>query len=319
MPPLSGQDLVDAGWQPGPKFPALLAAAAAYEDRGIRDPAYLMKLLERDFGKEDPKLRPRDEALPFSEAIAATCALDEKNIAGVRRYMEQLMRTPVIEAGAVMPDACPAGSAEATIPVGGAIAVKNAILPAAHSADICCSMFATVFQCESTTAKMLDALMDSTRFGFGGRREEDRVDHTVLYEPVWSNPFLSGLEEHASRHLADQGDGNHFAYLGKLRVTAALIDSLSAAGHDEIARGLRDAAGGAIDPTDGVTYYTLVTHHGSRGLGAQLYKRGHKAALRETARIATDIPSAAAWLDAGHLQGRGPGHAGHPGSAAAAI
>ena len=118
MPPLSGQDLVDAGWQPGPKFPALLAAAAAYEDRGIHDPAYLMKLLERDFGKEDPKLRPRDEALPFSEAIAATCALDEKNIAGVRRYMEQLMRTPVIEAGAVMPDACPAGSAEATIPVG---------------------------------------------------------------------------------------------------------------------------------------------------------------------------------------------------------
>ncbi len=297
MPPLTGQDLVDAGWQPGPKFPALLAAAAAYEERGIHDPAYLMKLLERDFGKEDPKLRPRDEALPFSEAIAATCALDEKNIAGVRRYMEQLMRTPVIEAGAVMPDACPAGSAEATIPVGGAIAVKNAILPAAHSADICCSMFATVFQCESTTAKMLDALMDSTRFGFGGRREEDRVDHPVLYEPVWSNPFLSGLEEHAARHLADQGDGNHFAYLGKLRVTSAAIDSLAAAGHDEIARGLRDAAGGAIAATDGVTYYTLVTHHGSRGLGAQLYKRGHKAALRETARIATGIPPAAAWLD----------------------
>lgn len=297
MPPLSGQDLVDAGWPPGPKFPTLLAAAAAYEERGIHDPAYLMKLLERDFGKEDPKLRPRDEALPFSEAIAATCALDEKNIAGVRRYMEQLMRTPVIEAGAVMPDACPAGSAEATIPVGGAIAVKNAILPAAHSADICCSMFATVFQCESSTAKMLDALMDSTRFGFGGRREEDRVDHPVLYESVWSNPFLTGLEEHAARHLADQGDGNHFAYLGKLRVTSAAIDSLAAAGHDEIARGLRDAAGGAIATTDGVTYYTLVTHHGSRGLGAQLYKRGHKAALRETARIATGIPPAAAWLD----------------------
>lgn len=297
MPLLTGQDLVDAGWQPGPKFPALLAAAAAYEERGIHDAAYLMKLLERDFGKEDPKLRLRDEALPFSEAITATCELDERNIAGVRRFMGQLLRTPVIEAGAVMPDACPAGSAEATIPVGGAIAVNQAILPAAHSADICCSMFATVFQCEATTAKMLDALMESTRFGFGGRREEDRVDHPVLYEPVWSNPFLSGLEEHAARHLADQGDGNHFAYLGKLRVTKAFIDSLTTAGHEGIARALRDAARGRIDETDGITFYTLVTHHGSRGLGAQLYKRGHKAAIRETSRLATGIPPAAAWLD----------------------
>jgi len=297
MPPLTGQDLVDAGWQPGPKFPALLAAAAAYEERGIHDPAYLVKLLERDFGKEDPKIRLRDEAIPFSEAIKATCALDEKNIAGVRRFMSQLLRTPVIEAGAVMPDACPAGSAEATIPVGGAIAVKNAILPTAHSADICCSMFATVFQGESTTAKMLDALMDSTRFGFGGRPEEDRVDHPVLRESIWSNPFLNGLEEHAARHLADQGDGNHFASLGKLRVTRAFIESLGSAGHDDIARALHDAVTGHIDETDGVTFYTLVTHHGSRGLGAQLYTRGHKAAIRETNRIATGIPPAAAWLD----------------------
>ncbi len=35
-----------------------------------------------------------------------------------------------------MPDACPAGAGEAVIPVGGAIAVKNAIIPAAHSADV---------------------------------------------------------------------------------------------------------------------------------------------------------------------------------------
>lgn len=294
---ITGQHLIEAGWQPGPRFSDLLEAAAAFEAKGIHDPAYLIKLLERDFGKEDLKVKLRDKSLSFSEAIEATCELDEKNIAAVRRFMGQLLRTPVIEAGAVMPDACPAGAAEATIPVGGAIAVKNAILPAAHSADICCSMFASVFQCEATTAKMLDAVLDSTRFGFGGRREEDRVDHPVLHESVWSNPFLTGLEEHAARHLADQGDGNHFAYLGKLRVTKAFIESLSSAGHDEIARALHDAVPGTLDEKDGFTFYTLVTHHGSRGLGAQLYKRGHKAAIRETNRIATSIPAAAAWLD----------------------
>jgi hypothetical protein len=147
MPLITGQTLIEAGWIPGPKFPALLAAAADYESRGIHDVSYLLKLLKRDFDKDVPRLRLRDEPVAFTEAIAATCDLDEANLAGVRRFMDQLLRVPVIESGAVMPDACPAGAATATIPVGGAIAVKNAILPAAHSADICCSMHASLFRC----------------------------------------------------------------------------------------------------------------------------------------------------------------------------
>ena len=209
MPLVTGQDLIDAGWQPGPQFPELLSLALGYEERGITDPAYILKLLERDFPKEDPKLTMRDEAIPFSEAIEATCEADEKNIGAVRRFMGQLLKTPIIEAGTVMPDACPAGAAEATIPVGGAIAVKNAILPAAHSADVCCSMYATVFRGGESTSAIFDALMDSTRFGYGGRKPEDRVHHPVIDEPVWSNKFLSGLQEHAAMHIADQGDGNH--------------------------------------------------------------------------------------------------------------
>ncbi|MDF1657709.1 MAG: RtcB family protein [Verrucomicrobiales bacterium] len=293
----SGKDLIDGGWPESPKFKELLEAARMLENRGITDPAYILKLLERDFEKEDPKLVMREVPLPFSEAIEATCDLDAKNIDGVRRFMNQLLRTPVIERGAVMPDACPAGAAEATIPVGGAISVKNAILPAAHSADICCSMYASIFECGESTSAMLDAVMESTRFGFGGRKPEDRVHHPVLEETVWSNPFLSGLEEHAAMHLADQGDGNHFAYLGKIRATRAFVEALTDAGHDKIARDLHDRAGDRLDDTDGVTFFTLVTHHGSRGLGAHLYKRGHKAAIKETSRIAKGIPKAAAWLD----------------------
>ncbi|MCB1233538.1 MAG: RtcB family protein, partial [Verrucomicrobiae bacterium] len=159
------------------------------------------------------------------------------------------------------------------------------------------SMYATVFRCGETTAAMLDALTASTRFGFGGRKHEDRHFHPVLEESVWSNKFLHGLEEHAAMHLADQGDGNHFAYLGKLRVNRAFTESLGAAGHESVAKPLHDAAGTALDDTDGATFYTLVTHHGSRGLGAQVYKRGHQAAIRETARVAQGIPKAAAWLD----------------------
>lgn len=304
MPLISGKDLIEAGWPPGPQFPEWLAAAAAYEARGIGDPAYILKLLDRDYARPSPRLRMRDEPLAFAEAIEATNEADEENIASVRRFMRQLMRTPVIESGAVMPDACPAGAAEATIPVGGAIAARGAILPAAHSADICCSMYATFFRSAQETGALLDALTASTRFGFGGRKPEDQVVHPVLDEPVWSNPYLRGLERHAAMHLADQGDGNHFAYLGRLRVTRGVIDALAAAGRDELARPLRDAVGSDLDDPDGVTFLALVTHHGSRGLGAQVYKRGHQAAIRETDRIAEGIPKAAAWLDIATDAGR---------------
>lgn len=304
MPLITGQHLVEAGWIPGPKFPALLAAAADYESRGIHEVSYILKLLRRDFDKDVPRIRLREEPIAFTEAIEATCELDKENLAAVRRFMGQLLRVPVVEAGAVMPDACPAGAAPATIPVGGAIAVRNAILPAAHSSDICCSMHASVFRCGDSTAKMLDDLIASTRFGFGGRKEEDRVDHPVLYESVWSNPFLRGLEDHAAKHLADQGDGNHFAYLGRLRLTRPFVVSLENAGYDDIARALRDAAGSRLDDPDGETFCVLVTHHGSRGLGAQVFARGHKAAMRETGKIADGIPDPAAWLDATTPEGQ---------------
>lgn len=294
---ITGKDLLEAGWSEGPALKNLLESAKALESKGITDPAYIIKLLERDFEKVDPTLRMREKALPFSEAIEATSKLEEKNLESVRKFMGELMRCPVVESGAIMPDSCPAGFSEATIPVGGAIETRNALLPAAHSADICCSMYASVFECNESTKRMMDALVESTRFGYGGRKDEDRVDHPVLHESIWSNRYLKGLEEYAAKHIADQGDGNHFAYLGKIRVTRGLVAALAEAGHDETARSLRDRAGNRIDDASGVEFFTLVTHHGSRGLGAHLYKRGHKAAIKETSRIAKGIPKAAAWLD----------------------
>ena len=68
---------------------------------------------------------------------------EEANVKAVFTAMDQLMRTPTLVAGAVMPDACPTG--DATIPVGGVVVAENAIHPGFHSADICCSVMATDF------------------------------------------------------------------------------------------------------------------------------------------------------------------------------
>ena len=289
-------DLIDAGWPRSALFAELIAAARSYEERGVRDKAYILKLLERDFPKPDPKLSMRSRPLPWTEAIQATSPADEENIASVRRYMKQLMKVPVIEAGSIMPDSCPAGSAEASIPVGGAVATKNAIIPSAHSSDICCSMYATFFECSKPISEMLDDLTDSTRFGPGGRSADDLVADPVIEEDVWDNKFLSGLQRHAAIHMADQGDGNHFAYLGKISVTSEWTSRLREAGHQDVAEGL-EGTRSSLEKNEAKELLVLVTHHGSRGLGAHVYKRGQKAAIRETERVANGIPKAAAWLD----------------------
>ncbi len=291
---LTESDLLLAGWLHGPQLTAMLAAVDAMESRGIRDPAYALKLLRRDFPAPEQKLRLRPEPAPLAAAIVAITPSDVENIETVRRCMEELLRVPVIQRGAIMPDACPVGPAAASIPVGGAVAAEKAIIPGAHSEDVCCSLYATFYQTSAEVSTQLDALMASTRFGAGGRKEEDWVPHPVLQEEVWDNPFLQGLERHAAMHLADQGDGNHFAWLGQVSFDPDQIRALAAAGHAALATSLSSHDG---------AWNVLVTHHGSRGLGAHVFKRGQKAAEKQTAKIAAGMPTAACWLDADSEEG----------------
>jgi RNA-splicing ligase RtcB len=135
--------------------------------------------------------------------------------------------------------------------------------------------------------------MAATRFGPGGRAEQDRVPHPVLREDIWQNPFLQGLERHAAMHLADQGDGNHFAFLGEMSFSPSQETSLRHAGHDDLAERLAASA----------RWQVLVTHHGSRGLGAHLFRRGQIAAAKHTAKVAAGMPAPACWLDAQSEEG----------------
>jgi hypothetical protein len=281
----SGRVLVEWGWRSGPHFKPAIAEGQRLLEAGrsmeeIRNALEVFRL--------PPKLQMRDTPLPLGEAIEAETDLDRENIEKVRKYMRHLLQVPVVKAGAVMPDACPAGSQAATITVGGAIAVENALIPAAHSADVCCSMFCTIFEASESPSEILDAIQDATRFGAGGRSEDSLVDHPVIHEDIWDNPFLSGLERYARIHMADQGDGNHFAYLGRVSFSQQQITNICRSG---VFGNIR-----SLDIRPGRIYYAIVTHHGSRGLGAQLYKRGKKCAAMHTKRIAEGIPEAAHWI-----------------------
>jgi tRNA-splicing ligase RtcB (3'-phosphate/5'-hydroxy nucleic acid ligase) len=284
MSDINGKVLLGWGIPPGPKFKDALALArnlAAMAKPMAEIQSATMAAFPR------PVFIQRKPRGAYGVAIAAENAEDEANIALVKRHMDDLMRCPVLEHGAIMPDACPSGAALGTIPVGGAV-VSRGIHPAFHSADICCSMYATVFPDGGDTRTIMDALQSSTRFGPGARAPVDHVADAITDEiEDTRNPYLTQLSGRAKAQLADQGDGNHFAYLGSLAVTPTLVETMRQNGQTLLATALEGRA----------RVNVIVTHHGSRDLGAQVYKRGIVTAAAQTQKLSPDTPPQQAWID----------------------
>ncbi len=291
---IKARDLIAAGWHEGRRLGPALRRARDLEAGGLAR-AEVLAALEAEFPKQLAVILPRPAPAPLAEAIAAATPEEAANVAATRQRMTELLHVPVVKRGAIMPDACPAGGGRATIPVGGGIEVENALIPGAHSADICCSMFATFFPANHPAGEVMDHLQALTHFGAGGRPRGAQWGSSVLEQPVWDNPFLAGLRSRAQDFLGTQGDGNHFAYVGRIQFTDAQRAALEAAGQTELADW--------IVRRDGV-FNVLVTHHGSRGLGADVYRRGQAAARRWCDENAKDIPDAAAWLPADSPEGR---------------
>jgi len=175
-----------------------------------------------------------------------------------------LMKTPTIVKGALMPDACPTGS-PGTIPVGGVVAAKNAIHPGMHSADICCSVFLTDFG-KTDPKIIMDAAHASTHFGPGGRDRNDQYRFPKeLLEAFEENKMLrdKNIIQTARKHLGTQGDGNHFLFVGTSKKTGNTM---------------------------------MITHHGSRAVGAKLYKEGMKVAESFRKKLSPKTLKQNAWI-----------------------
>ena len=86
-----------------------------------------------------------------------------------KQQMELAMRLPVTVAGALMPDA----HAGYGLPIGGVLAVDNAVIPYAVGMDIGCRMSLTVFDVKPDFLKrylhqIKEALKEYTHFGMDG-------------------------------------------------------------------------------------------------------------------------------------------------------
>lgn len=214
-------------------------------------------------------IEPHNEHIFFYENLRAENEEEKSNVEAVITTMKQIMVTPTIVKGCVMPDACPTG--EMQIPVGGVVVAKNAIHPSWHSADICCSVMMTNLG-NIEPKSVLDAAHSITHFGGGGRDEYSDLPKE-LEEKLLANEYLKNEwnMKIAKNHLATQGDGNHFLFVG-------------------------------ISKNTGETM--MVTHHGSRGLGANLYKKGMRLAECFRKELSPQTHPKNAWIPFETIEGK---------------
>jgi RNA-splicing ligase RtcB len=263
---IGGAALIGWGFTPGDYFPDAIREANRLRSAGATDREIIDAVAEMV-----PATIPmRTVPLPYGIFLDANDAVERDNAAKVFAHMDELMRVPTIRAGVIMPDACPSGREPGTIPVGGAVACEDAIHPGFHSADICCSVAITVLAVEPDPRAVLDAVQAVCHFGPGGRPDAVEMPAEIGAR-IDANLFLASFASRAASDFATQGDGNHFAYVGRLA-------------------------------SSGQT--ALVTHHGSRGLGAQLYTKGMALAKRHTAKVAPTVPPHNAWIKADSENGR---------------
>jgi len=260
---ITGNDILKLGYSSGKWFKEAIAYANKHKLSGTQFENYIASVAPK-------QVEPYEKAADFHINIEAETESEMANVQSVIDSMNLLMKTPTLVGGAIMPDACPTGE-KGQIPVGGVAVAKNAIHPAMHSADICCSVMMTGFG-YLPPKKVLNAAHSITHFGGGGRNEFTNLPKE-LTEQLEANPFLNDQKslDFATYHLGTQGDGNHFLYVGQSKNTGETI---------------------------------MVTHHGSRGLGAHLFTKGLKKAVKFTKEISPKTLPANAWIPYDTVEGK---------------
>lgn len=263
---ISGNRLIELGYKPAPWFSQALKVLKEDSDEET-----IRSVCDALLPEEVETIEVFEKPVPYKTNIKGVTLEEVENISNVKEAMNEIMRTPTVVAGAVMPDACPVGGKN--IPVGAIAVTKNTIHPSWHSADMCCSVYCTDFGDESPK-DVLDAAYSITHFGAGGRRGYKDFSNFLegdLYNRILGNHFTKDYIEKACKHLGTQGDGNHFLFVGVSEQTGRTM---------------------------------MVTHHGSRGFGASVYKKGMATAEKFRRKISPSTDKSNAWIPFNEVEGK---------------
>lgn len=188
--------------------------------------------------------------------------------------MNTAMKLPITVAGALMPDA----HSGYGLPIGGVLATENAIIPYGVGVDIGCRMCLSVLPISGSEFKKHEksfekAIVENTIFGAGGHWAQSQMDYEVIDSPLFQEiDVLKNLQKKAAAQLGTSGSGNHFVEFGIVSFET-----------DDDALGVKAGE-----------YVALLSHSGSRGLGANIAKHYTNIAMdmRKLPREAQHL----AWL-----------------------
>ena len=215
-----------------------------------------------------------------SQGIAFSIFGQEHIEQGALHQMYTAAKLPIAVAGALMPDAHHGYG----LPIGGVLATENAVIPYGVGVDIGCRMCLSIFDIAPTELAQRQQyftreLNEATLFGSGAQFQQ-AADHEVMDHEAFNQiPLLKGLQGRAWKQLGSSGSGNHFVEFGIVEIPVK----------DEV---LGVEAG---------AYLGLLSHSGSRGLGASI--AGHYTTVAKAKRRLPGEASNLAWLNLDEEEG----------------
>lgn len=184
----------------------------------------------------------------------------ERLISGnAKEQMVAAMKLPISVKGALMPDAHHGYG----LPIGGVLATDNAVIPYGVGLDIGCRMALSIYSLpedyiQKKEYDLQKALRRYTHFGTDGALDFD-VNHEILErEEFLLTPLLKRLHGKAWFQLGSSGTGNHFVDFGNVVL------------HSDNNLNLPEG-----------NYIGLLSHSGSRGMGAAIAATYTKLALQK--------------------------------------
>jgi len=192
---------------------------------------------------------------------------------GAINQMEIAMKLPVAKAGALMPDAHQGYG----LPIGGVLATENAVIPYGVGVDIGCRMCLSIYDISAgyvnqNVDKLKAMLLNHTRFG--NEVFKRPMDHEVLDRAAFGEVnILKSLKDRAHAQIGSSGGGNHFVEFG-------IVEVLGEKSQLNLPKG---------------KYLSVLSHSGSRGLGANIARHYTKLAM-DTCKLPSEAKHLA-WLD----------------------
>ncbi|MEW6084257.1 MAG: RtcB family protein [Chloroflexota bacterium] len=218
----------------------------------------------------------RESPLPFP--IWGRDQIDSEAI----KQMENSMRLPVTVSGALMPDA----HVGYGLPIGGVLATDNVVIPYAVGVDIACRMRLSIYEAPpiligQKKGMFEESLWNETSFGMGAKwTGSKRANHAVLDDPAWeATRQLQTLHDTAYAQLGTSGTGNHFVEWGSFRLHEPMF---------------------GLQPGE---YLALLSHSGSRGVGARIAERFSKLAMEKQPHLDKSVRHLA-WLNLDSEEGQ---------------